>query len=53
MLLGAQDGQGAEPTAQASAGKAKSDLHQIWMAATRDEAHAAFRTFVQTCEPKR
>ena len=32
--------------------KAKSDLHQIWMAATRDEAHAAFRTFVQTYEPK-
>ena len=32
--------------------KAKSDLHQIWMAATRDEAHAAFRIFVQTYEPK-
>ena len=23
--------------------QAKSDLHQIWMAATRDEAHAAFQ----------
>src|SRR5208282_5618677 len=28
--------------------KAKSDLHQIWMAATRDNAHTAFDTFVQT-----
>ena len=32
--------------------KAKSDLHQIWMAATRDDAHRAFGTFVQTYEPK-
>jgi putative transposase len=32
--------------------KAKSDLHQIWMAATRDDAHRAFATFVQTYEPK-
>jgi putative transposase len=32
--------------------KAKSDLHQIWMAATRDDAHRAFTTFVQTYEPK-
>jgi transposase-like protein len=32
--------------------KAKSDLHQIWMAATRDDAHRAFAAFVQTYEPK-
>ena len=32
--------------------KAKSDLHQIWMAATRDDAHRAFATFVETYEPK-
>jgi putative transposase len=32
--------------------KAKSDLHQIWMAATRDEAHAAFATFVESYAPK-
>ena len=32
--------------------KAKSDLHQIWMAATREQAHAAFTTFVQRYEPK-
>ena len=32
--------------------KAKSDLQQIWMAETRDDAHRAFATFVQTYEPK-
>lgn len=32
--------------------KAKSDLHQIWMAATRDDAHGAFAAFVQSYEPK-
>ena len=32
--------------------KAKSDLHQIWMAATRKEAHAAFDAFLVTYEPK-
>lgn len=32
--------------------KAKSDLQQIWMAATRDDAHRAFATFVQTYAPK-
>jgi putative transposase len=32
--------------------KAKSDLHQIWMAATRDDAQRAFATFVETYEPK-
>ena len=32
--------------------KAKSDLHQIWMAETREEAHHAFTTFVQAYEPK-
>jgi len=32
--------------------KAKSDLHQIWMAATRDNAHTAFDAFVQTYSPK-
>ena len=32
--------------------KAKSDLHQIWMANTREDAHRAFATFVQTYESK-
>jgi len=32
--------------------KAKSDLQQIWMAETRDDAHRAFATFAQTYEPK-
>ncbi len=32
--------------------KAKSDLHQIWMAPTRDEAYHAFDTFVQSYESK-
>ena len=32
--------------------KAKSDLHQIWMAATRDEAHRAYAAFVETYEAK-
>ena len=32
--------------------KPKSDLHQIWMAATREQAHTAFATFVHTYEPK-
>ena len=32
--------------------KAKSDLHQIWMAETRERAYAAFDTFVQSYEPK-
>ena len=32
--------------------KAKSDLQQIWMADTRDDAHRAYATFVQTYEPK-
>ena len=32
--------------------KAKSDLHQIWMADTREDAHRAFATFVQTYESK-
>ena len=32
--------------------KAKSDLHQIWMAATREEAHHAFGSFVALYEPK-
>ena len=32
--------------------KAKSDLHQIWMAPTRDEAYAAFDTFVKSYESK-
>jgi transposase-like protein len=31
--------------------KAKSDLHQIWIAETRDDVHRAFATFVQTYEP--
>jgi putative transposase len=33
-------------------GKAKSDLHQIWMAATRDKAYSAFATFVESYAPK-
>ena len=32
--------------------KAKSDLHQIWMADSRDEAHHAFASFVELYEPK-
>ena len=32
--------------------KAKSDLHQIWMAATREDAHHAFDSFVEIYEPK-
>ena len=32
--------------------KAKSDLHEIWMAETRDDADRAFDTFVQTYEAK-
>ena len=32
--------------------KAKSDLQQIWMAETREKAHVAFDTFVQSYEPK-
>jgi putative transposase len=32
--------------------KAKSDLQQIWMAATREQAYAAFDVFVRTYEPK-
>ena len=32
--------------------KAKSDLHQIWMAPTRDEAYTAFDSFIQIYEPK-
>ena len=32
--------------------KAKSDLHQIWMAESRDEAHRAFASFVELYEPK-
>jgi len=32
--------------------KAKSDLHQIWMADTREEAYIAFDTFVHSYEPK-
>lgn len=32
--------------------KAKSDLHQIWMAETRKDAHDAFATFVQVYQPK-
>ena len=32
--------------------KAKSDLHQIWMAATRADAQAAFNAFLSTYEPK-
>lgn len=32
--------------------KAKSDLHQIWMADTRENARLAFDLFVQTYQPK-
>jgi transposase-like protein len=32
--------------------KAKSDLHQIWMAETREDAHHAFASFVAVYEPK-
>jgi putative transposase len=32
--------------------KAKSDLHQIWMAETREHAYGAFDAFVQSYEPK-
>jgi len=32
--------------------KAKSDLHQIWMAETREHAYVAFDAFVQSYEPK-
>lgn len=32
--------------------KAKSDLHQIWMAATRQDAYNAFDAFVSTYVPK-
>jgi putative transposase len=32
--------------------KAKSDLHQIWMADTRENAYLAFDLFVQTYQPK-
>ena len=32
--------------------KAKSGLHQIWMAETREDAHHAFATFVEVYEPK-
>ena len=32
--------------------KAKSDLHQIWMAAIREQAHAAFATFQESYAPK-
>ena len=32
--------------------KAKSDLHQIWMAETREQAYVAFATFVQSYQPK-
>ena len=32
--------------------KAKSDLHQIWMAETREDAHHAFASFVDGYEPK-
>jgi transposase-like protein len=33
-------------------GKAKADLHEIWMAATREEANRAFDRFVSKYEPK-
>jgi transposase-like protein len=33
-------------------GKAKSDLHQIWMAETRASAHQAFEAFVEKYEAK-
>jgi putative transposase len=32
--------------------KAKSDLHEIWMAETREQAYVAFATFVQSYQPK-
>jgi len=32
--------------------KAKSDLQQIWMADTRENAYLAFDLFVQTYQPK-
>ena len=32
--------------------RAKSDLHQIWMAQTREDAYSAFAQFVQAYEPK-
>ena len=32
--------------------KAKSDLHQIWMAETREDAHHAFASFVELYDPK-
>ena len=32
--------------------KAKSDWQQIWLAETREKAHVAFDTFVQSYEPK-
>ncbi|MGH8671465.1 MAG: IS256 family transposase [Burkholderiales bacterium] len=32
--------------------KAKSDLHQIWMAETREDAHHAFAAFVEVYPPK-
>ena len=32
--------------------KAKSDLHQIWMAETREDAHHALTSFVDIYEPK-
>ena len=32
--------------------KAKSDLHQIWMAETREQAYAAFDAFLTAYEPK-
>jgi len=32
--------------------KAKSDLHPIWMADTRENAHLAFDVFLQSYEPK-
>jgi putative transposase len=32
--------------------KAKSDLHQIWMAETREDAHHAFASFVEVYAPK-
>jgi transposase-like protein len=32
--------------------QAKIDLQQIWMAATREQAHAAFTGFVQSYGPK-
>ena len=37
---------------RAAQAKAKSALHQIWMAATREEAHRAFDGFLGTCRDK-